>query len=52
MLLKDALAQALQNVSGKKIPADKLANCSTTTDVLVAFNDLYKTTTTTTTTNE
>lgn len=49
MSIKNELAQALQNISGKKIPAATLAKCLTTADVLVAFNALYKPVTPTTT---
>ena len=42
MLTKHCLVKALQNVSGKKIPDDVLAECGTTCEVLDAFNDLYK----------
>ncbi|MGN0803830.1 MAG: hypothetical protein ACI4MS_00415 [Candidatus Coproplasma sp.] len=42
MLKKDCLAEVLQNVSGKKIPADVLAKCKTTCEVLDAFNALFK----------
>ena len=42
MLTKDCLAKALQNVSGKTIPADVLAKCTTTCEVIDEFNALYK----------
>ena len=41
MLTKDLLAKALENISGKKIPAGVLAKCRTERDVLKAFNNLY-----------
>lgn len=41
MLTRDCLAEALQNLSGKSIPADVLAKCETTCDVLDEFNKLY-----------
>ena len=41
MLTKDLLAKALENISGKKIPAGILAKCRTEREVLKAFNDLY-----------
>ena len=41
MLTKDLLAKALENISGKKIPAGVLAKCRTERDVLIAFNNLY-----------
>lgn len=41
MLTKNCLVKALQNLSGKSIPADVLANCQTTCEVLHAFNALY-----------
>ena len=42
MLTKHCLVEALQNVSGKTIPAEALAKCTTTCEVLDAFNALYK----------
>lgn len=42
MLTKDCLVEALQNLSGKYFPADVLAKCETTCEVLDAFNALYK----------
>ena len=45
MLTKDLLAKALENISGKKIPAGVLAKCRTERDVLIAFNNLYVSTT-------
>lgn len=41
MLTRDCLVEALQNISGKSIPADVLKTCETTCDVLDAFNHLY-----------
>lgn len=41
MLTRDCLVEALQNITGKSIPADELKKCETTCDVLDAFNKLY-----------
>ena len=41
-LTKKCLVTALKNISGKEIPADKLATCRTTREVIDAFNDLYR----------
>lgn len=45
-LTKKCLVTALKNISGKEIPADKLATCRTTCEVIDAFNDLYRCTVT------
>lgn len=41
MLIKNCLAEALENISGKTFPQTILDKCETTQSVLEAFNDLY-----------
>ena len=42
MLTKDCLAEALENISGKTFPEGVLDKCTTTCELLNAFNNLYK----------
>lgn len=42
MLTKNCLAEALENISGKKFPEGVCDRCTTTCELLNEFNNLYK----------
>ena len=42
MLAKNCLAEALENISGKKFPEGICDRCTTTCELLNEFNNLYK----------
>ena len=42
MLTKNCLAEALENISGKKFPEGICDRCTTTCELLNEFNNLYK----------
>ena len=42
MLTKNCLAEALENISGKKFPEGVCDRCATTCELLNEFNNLYK----------